>query len=252
LAVENILDKAREKFKIIVDDNHLLEDEILVNIGAMTPKQVIGAPSRDDYALLEGKEVMIEARFRESFGQAFTDRPVGFKGTIKEVLNLNLDFKEKRAIFISTLNSVMAHLGMVNGLRHCRDQEPEDCARQIAEYILSHYGKVKIGLIGLQPAILENLVKTFDSENIQCTDLNSKNIGSSKYGADILDGRTETTRLIMWSDMLLVTSSTLVNNSFDSIGNDALKLEKPLILFGVSGAGISALMGFERVCFFAH
>jgi hypothetical protein len=252
LAVTNILEKAREKFQTIVDDNHLTDEEVLIKIGTLTPEQAIGTPSRNDYALLDGKEVMIEARFKDSFGQAFTDQPVGFKGTIRDVLALNLDAKGKRAIFISTLNSVMAHLGMANGFRHCRDQEPEECAHQIAEYILKHYGKIKIGLIGLQPAILENLVRTFGPENISCTDLNTKNIGLSKYGPEILDGRTETPRLIRWGDILLVTSSTLVNNSFDSIFDYAFKLGKPIIIFGVSGAGISVLLGFERVCFSAH
>lgn len=252
MAVENILEKAREKFQIIVDGNRLGDEEVMVTIGTLSPKEAIGTPRRTDYALLEGKEVMIEARFKESFGQAFTDQPVKFTGQLNDALKLSLSISQERAIFIATLNAVMAHLGMVNGLRHCRDQEPEECAHQIAEYILNHYGKVKIGLIGLQPAILDSLVNTFGAENIRCTDLSRKNIGSPRYGAEILDGRTETLRLIAWCDVLLVTSSTIVNNSFDDIDNHALRLGKPLIIFGVSGAGISVLLGLERVCFSAH
>lgn len=252
MAVKNTLEQAKDKFQRIVADNYLGDEEVLVTVGVLSPKQAIGTPNRQDYALLEGKEVMIEAQFKEGFGQAFTDQPGGFTGHLNDILSLSLATSQERAIFIATLNAVMAHLGMVTWLRHCHDEEPEECARQIAEYILNKFGKVKVGLIGLQPAILEKLVKTFGPANIHCTDLNSKNIGSPKYGAEIWDGRTETSRLISWCDVLLVTSSTIVNNSFDDISKDALKLGKPLIIFGVTGAGVSTLLGLERVCFSAH
>ena len=252
MAVKNTLEQAKEEFRRIVADNHLGDEKVLVTVGVLSVEQAIGTPSRQDYALLEGREVMIEAQFKESFGQAFTDQPGGFKGHINDVLNLNLATSQERAIFVATLNAVMAQLGMVTGLRHCHNEEPEECALQIAEYTLLKFGKVKVGLIGLQPAVLEKLVKAFGPANILCTDLNSKNIGSHKYGAEVWDGRTETPRLIRWCDVLLVTSSTIVNNSFDDISKDASKLGKSLIIFGVSGAGISVLMGLERVCFSAH
>ena len=252
MAVKNILEQAKDEFQRIATDNHLGDEKVLVTVGVLSTKQAIGTPSRQDYALLEGKEVMIEAQFKGSFGQAFTDQPDGFTGHLNDVLNLNLITSQERAIFVATLNAVMAHLGMVTGLRHCRDEEPEECALQIAEYILNKFGKAKVGLIGLQPAILEKLVKAFSSANIRCVDLNSKNIGSYKYGAEIWDGRTDTPRLISWCDVLLVTSSTIVNDSFDDISKYALKLGKPLIVFGVSGAGLSVLLGLERVCFSAH
>jgi len=252
LAVKNTFEKAKDKFQKIVADNHLGDEKVLITVGVLSARQAIGTPNRQDYALLEGKEVMIEAQFKESFGQAFTDQPGGFTGHLNDVLNLNLATSQERALFVATLNAVMAHLGMVTGLRHCRDEEPEECALQIAEYILNKFGKAKVGLIGLQPAILEKLVKAFGPLNIRCVDLNYKNIGSHKYGAEIWDGRTETPRLINWCDVLLVTSSTIVNNSFDDISKDALRLGKSLIIFGVSGAGISVLLGLERVCFSAH
>ena len=252
MAVKNTLEQVKEEFHRIVADNHLGDEKVVVTAGVLSAKQAIGTPDRRDYALLEGKEAMIEAQFIDSFGQAFTDRPVNFNGHLDDVLDMSLVTSQERAIFVATLNAVTAHLGMVTGLRHCHNEEPEECARQIAEYIYNKFGKVKVGLIGLQPAILENLVNTFGSANVRCTDLNSKNIGSTKYGAEIWDGRTETRGLIAWCDIVLVTSSTIVNNSFDAINSYAFNLEKPLIIFGVSGAGASVLLGLERVCFLAH
>jgi hypothetical protein len=195
---------------------------------------------------------MIEAQFKGSFGQAFTDRPHEFKGSLNDVLALKLDTNDARAIFDATLNAVMAYLGLVTGVRHCHDEEPEKCAEEIARHILTDYGKVKVGLVGYQPAILENLVLALGADNVRCTDLNPGNVGSRKYGAEVWDGRTDTARLSSWCDVLLATSSTIVNGTFDGIKAEADARGKKLITFGVTGAGVSALLGLERLCFQAH
>jgi len=252
LSLKPVLEEAREKIQEIIAGHHLGDEVVQVTIGTLTVKQAIGTPNRQDYPLLEGREVMIEAAFHESFGQAFTDRPHDFTGSINDVIGLSLDINENRAIFIATLNAVMAHLGIVSGTRHCHDEEPEECAGQIARHIMDESGRVKIGMIGLQPAILENLVLTFGAENVRCTDLNPKNVGTRKYGAEIWDGRTETGRLIQWCDIPLVTSSALVNNTFDYIREEAVAQGKSLITFGVTGAGVVVLLNLERLCFQPH
>ena len=252
MAVKWVIEVIRDKFRAIVADHRLGDEVVKVKIGTLSVKRAIGSPTRQDFPLLEGREVMIEAQFQDSYGQAFTDRPHDFTGSLNEILELDLNENDNRAIFIATLNAVMAHLGMVTGVRHCHDEEPEECALEIACHILAEYGVVKVGMIGLQPAILDNLVRTFGADNIRCNDLNPNNIGSGKYGAEIWDGRTETGRLIDWSDLLLVTSSTIVNNTFDDIQAEAASRDKNLIIFGVTGAGISALLDLKRLCFQPH
>jgi uncharacterized protein (DUF4213/DUF364 family) len=244
-----ILIELKEKLEAIAADRNMGEVTVRVKIGTLSVKQAIGSPKRQDYPLLQGKEVMIEAQFRESCGQAFTDKPGDFEGTLNDVLRLPLDSNEHRAIFIATLNAVAAYQGMVTGTRHCRNEEPEECAREIARTILDKYGRVKVGMIGLQPAILENLAVTLGKENVLCTDLNPDNIGATKYGVVIRDGKTETDNLIRWCDLVLATSSTIVNNSFDGIRESATREGKRLVIFGVTGAGAAALAGLERLCF---
>ncbi|MFC1901830.1 Rossmann-like domain-containing protein [Chloroflexota bacterium] len=252
MALKTTIEEAKEKFQKIIAEHRLGNEPVEVTIGTLTARQAIGDPIRQDFPLLEGREVMIEAQFKGSAGQAFTDRPHEFKGSLNDVLNLELDTNDARAIFDATLNAVMAQLGMVTGVRHCRDEEPEECAAEIAKYILTNYGKVKVGLVGYQPAIFENLVKALGAENVHCTDLNPKNIGSQKYGAEVWDGKTDTERLIGWCDVMLATSSTIVNDTFDSIKAETDARGKKLIIFGVTGAGVSALLGLERLCFQPH
>lgn len=247
-----VLEEAKEKLQSIIASHQLGDEPVEVTIGTLSAEQAIGRPSRQDYALLEGREVMIEARFQGSYGQAFTDKPHDFTGSLKDVLSLSLSTNDRRAIFVATMNAVMAYLGMATGVRHCRDKEPEECATQIARYIMGNFGRVKVGMVGYQPAILQNLVNTFGAKNVRCADLNLKNVGSHKFGVEIWDGISQKSRLIRWCGLLLVTSSTIVNNTFDSIRAEAASKEKCLIVFGVTGAGMSALLGLERLCFQAH
>jgi uncharacterized protein (DUF4213/DUF364 family) len=252
MATKPIIQELKEKFRELVISHMLGDEAVEVTIGTLSVKQAIGSPVRQDYPLLQGKEVMIEAKVLGSCGQAFTDRPKDFNGSLNDVLGLSLETNENIAVFIATLNAVTSYLKMAKGVRHCHDEEPEECARQISQYLLDNAGKVKIGLIGLQPAILDNLVLTFGVGNVRCTDLNPDNIGSKKYGAEIWDGRTDTGKLIKWCDVVLVTASTINNNTFDSIRAGANAQRKRLIIFGVTGAGASALLGLERVCFRGH
>lgn len=252
MALVPLLEQAKGRFSALVHELGLGEEDVRVAIAPLSPREAIGSPNRDGYALLEGKEVMIEAQFQGGYGQAFTDQPKAFHGPLKKVLGLGLVKKNNRAIFIATLNAVMAHQGMITGTRHCRDEEPEECAAEITTNLLARFGHIKIGLIGYQPAILEHLVQGFGADNLRCTDLNPKNVGAGKFGITIWDGRTATQELIQGSDLVLVTSSTMVNNTFDGIQQDALAQGKHLISFGVSGAGVSALTEVERLCFRAH
>ena len=250
--MKSIIEEVKENFRTIINENNLGNEPVEVTIGTLTAKQAIGSPSRQDYPLLEGREVMIEAQFKGSYGQAFTDRPNEFKGSLNDVLDMALDSSDSRAVFDASLNAVMAYIGMVTGVRHCHDEEPEKCAIEMAQYLLEKYGRVKVGMIGYQPAILENLVTALGADNIHCTDLNPKNIGTDKFGAEIWDGRTDTEKLIIWCDVVLATSSSIVNATYDDIKTLADTYGKRLIIFGVTGAGISALLGLERLCYQPH
>lgn len=250
--MKSTIEEVKEIFRKIVAEHNFGNEPVEIIVGTLTAKEAIGSPSRQDFPLLEGREVMIEAIFNGSFGQAFTDRPSEFTGSLNDILNMALDSNENRALFDATLNSVMAYLGLVSGIRHCHDDEPDKCATKMTQYLLDKYGRAKIGMIGYQPAILESLAMALGPDNIRCTDLNPKNIGTEKYGAEIWDGRTDTERLVSCSDMVLATSSTIVNDTYDGIKMLADNYGRTLIIFGVTGAGVSALLGLERLCFQPH
>jgi uncharacterized protein (DUF4213/DUF364 family) len=248
LEVIPALQKSKERFITIVDDHKLRGEAVRVAIGTLTPEQAIGRPDRQDFALLGGREVMIEAEFKDSCGQAFTSQPQNFSGRLDDVLSLSLDTIDNRAIFIATMNAVCSHLGIIGKVRHCRNQEPEDCGKEISGKLISRYGKINIGMVGYQPAILENLAKTFGVGHVRCSDLDQKNIGANKFGVNIYDGNAENKNLIKWCDLILATGSTHVNNTFDDLYKEAVSQNKNFVMFGVTGAGIAALLELGIIC----
>jgi hypothetical protein len=250
--LETILEQARKELGRIASQHSLMEEHIRVTAGHLSPRQAIGTPKRKDFPLLAGKEVIVEAEFRGGYGQAFTSQPRVYDGSLKSVLELPLSEIGSRAILLSTLNAVTSHLGITDRVRHCRDKEPEKCAAEIARDLLKRFGILNVGMVGYQPAILDNLAKTFSAKHVRGTDLNPANIGDRRFGIEIWDGANDTSRLIDWSELLLVTSSSLANGTFDTIYTQAIDKGKKLIIFGITGAGLSVLLGIERLCFYGH
>ena len=243
-----ILQESLVKLREIIKENELFDVMVSVKAIPLTPEEAIGNPERRDYPIIEGKERVIEANVLGSKGHAFTDIPQEFNGTLKDVLELSFTSNQNRAVYVATLNAVLRHLGIVEGTVHCKDEDPEKCAKEIASYLFEKFGKVKIGLIGLNPAIAEMLINTFGVGNVKITDLNKQNISFLKYGVKIWDGRDMTQELIKQSDVILITGTTLVNDTFDFIWECIHNYNKDYIIYGVTVAGIGKLMGLNRIC----
>jgi len=245
---QDIIEASKERFREIVRDNSLQSSSVTIQTKILTPEQAIGNPSRRDYPIIEGKERVVEAHFLGSRGHAFTDIPMNFVGFLEDVLDLPTDSNQNRAIYLATLNAVLRHLDLIHGTVHCKNDDPERCALHIVGHIRDTWGNVVIGLIGLNPALAEILVKNFGSDKVHITDLDRRNIGTKKYGVTVRDGRTRTEELIRESDVVLATGTTLGNGSFDTIWDLLQQYQKPHLFYGVTIAGISRLMEIERIC----
>ena len=243
-----ILEAVRVKFARIVEERSLLDADITVSVSALTAEEAIGQPTRRDYPLLAGRERLIEATISGGKGHAFTDAPQGFRGTLRDVLALPLSSNENRAVFVAALNAALRAMGILKTSVHCRDGEPEECAKEIAGYVRNRWGDVAVGLIGLNPAIAEALVGALGAENVRITDLDRKNIRAVKFGVTIWNGLTETEELIRRSHVVILTGTTLVNGTFEGIWNGIRSRGKDYLIYGVTAAGVCELMNWNRIC----
>ncbi|MDO5707229.1 MAG: DUF364 domain-containing protein [Andreesenia angusta] len=234
----------KKKFKYIMSKENFTDENIIIRTKSLTPDEAIGKTKRKDYPILSGKEIMVEADFRGSKGQAFTSSPCTYSGTIKDILELDLRDNYNKSIFISSMNAILSYLGLINGTIHCRDEEPELCGKSFrAHFMENDYIGKNIALIGFQPSIMDNLREV---ANLRVLDLNEDNIGKVKYEILIEDGIKDFDDVMDWADLILCTGSTILNGSIINFINR----EEPVIFYGTSIAGAAFLMDLDRLCFY--
>jgi len=232
----------KEEFVRIVRDN-ALEGEVVIKAAVLSPEETIGNPEDKDYPLIVGKERMMQAEFRGSPGQAFTDMYGNFSGKLSEIAAMELTDSFRRAIFISSLNAVMRYLGLIDKTIHCKNDEPRMCSYEVAKYIEETYGHPKVAMVGFQPRIVEVLSKRFE---LAITDMDQANIGTEKFGC-MIHSPEMTKEHLKWCDIGLVTGTTIVNNTIDQF-----MISKPVIWYGVTISGAAKLLGLNHFCRFGH
>jgi len=229
----------KEKFSTIVNEHNWSAEEITVTAQTLSPEEAIGNPEEDDYPILKGRERIVEAQFRGARGHAFTDMFGNYRGTINEILGMEMKNNFRRAVFVATLNAVLRHLGILDGTVHCKDRAPQECSKILVEKIRSEFGNPKVLLVGFQPRMAEALAQEFA---LRITDLDEANIGTKKFGV-IIQSPQEAQQNIEWCDLMVVTGSTAVNNTMQEfIG------KKPVLFYGVTVAGPAYLLGSNHFC----
>ena len=244
-----MFNQLKSSFTEIARKSGLLETNISITAKKLSTVEAIGETERQDFPLLQGKESLIQAEFKGALGQSFTDMPMNFTGKISDILNLELSNNGERALFIATLNAVMRYLGRTDKTVHCKNQEPELCAQEMVQKVIEKHGTaITVGIIGFQPAIIDNFSKTVGPEKVRVTDLDQDNIGKEKYGVQIWDGASREEEIFQACDVLLATGSTIVNNSLPQLLSHAETYNKPLYFFGTTIAAAAALLNLNRLC----
>lgn len=242
------LEQIRPRLVQIVEQEGLVDAEVTVLARPLTPEEAIGTPGRRDFPIITGKERVLEATVLGARGQAYTDSPLEFIGSMTQVLELELTSNQHRGIYVATLNALLAKTGAAKETVHCKDEAPETCALTIAKTLLERHGKVEVGLIGLNPAIGERLVDTFGAQHVRFSDMSRETVGQQRFGVEVWDGAVRTPDLIDASDVVLLTGTTLVNGTFDDIVERIKERGKAYVVYGVTAAGVGALQGFPRLC----
>ncbi|MEA4970149.1 MAG: DUF364 domain-containing protein [Candidatus Pelethousia sp.] len=223
-----------------------LNESVTIRVRALTPKEAIGTTERKDYPILSGKDVMIEAEYKGTLGQAFTDAPAAYSGTLRDILALPFDTDaHARGLLIAAINAVLGHMGLCDRMVHCRNDGPKRCGKDVAAYIVTHYGNPRLLLVGYQPSMLENLSAALS--HMRVLDLNSDNIGETRCGILVEDGAANRLEAVEWAELILCTGSTVCNGTL----GDYLYTSKLTLFYGTTLAGVAALLGLPRLCF-AH
>jgi len=241
---EELYEILKREFLNILADENLLTEKIEIISKSLTAEEAIGITKRKDFPIITGNEIMLQADCRGAKGQAFTDSPAVYKGTLAEICDMDLENDAHAAgLFIASLNAVMKYLGEADCTVHCKSEGPEKCAKDIVEYIKENYDNPKIALIGYQPAMLENLSKKF---SLRVLDLNPVNVGAMRYGVKVEHGISTFDEVVKeWADLVLCTGSTICNGTIVNF----IGLDKPVLFFGTTLSGAAPILGLNRLCF---
>ena len=239
----SLYDTLKQRASRLCRDSRISNATVTVKARTLSTEEAIGNPEAEDFPLQKGKERLIQARFGSGTGQAFTDRFGDYEGPLMEILAMPLNNNYRRAVFVAALNALLHHMGRITGTIHCRDQEPADCARQLAAHLKERYGKVRIGQVGFQPRMVEAISETFA---VRLLDLDPENVGTRKFNV-LVEGTEAQEDVIDWADLLLVTGSTVANGTLENFLG-----KKPVIFYGTTVAGAAHLMGWERFCACGH
>jgi len=229
----------RKEFIKLIKENGLEGDEVTVRAATLSTEQAIGNPEDKDYPIVKGEERLMQAEFRGSRGQAFTDMYGNFSGRLVDIAAMDLKNNFRRAIFIASLNAVMRHLGLINQTIHCKDNQPRECGQELVKYIEKNYGRPRIAMVGFQPRMVEALAK---KSELRVTDMDKDNIGREKFGVKI-DDPSRAKENLDWCDIAVVTGTTIVNDTIDQF-----RTNKPVVFYGITISGAAKLAGLNSFC----
>ncbi len=194
-----------------------------------------------DYALIRGPEILLTCNVSGYYGQAFTVAPRTYRGKLLDVLEMDLSTIYNRGIFYAVLNALLRRIGIINRSCHCTSNKAELCGKVLVNYIVEKYGLgTRILHIGYHPSHVHELHNVF-RDNILVTDLRDDIIWETKNGRTIYDG-TDNDVYIRNVDIVLVTGSSIINDTFWNIVSSSIIGGTEVIMYGITGLGASKLI----------
>ena len=233
-----IYNQLKNALKAEIESRNLHGTKVTISCKALSAEEAIGKPEHNDYPIQKGKEVMIEADFCGTKGQAFTDTYENNSYLVEDLLAMKLENNREKASFVATLNAIWRHFGKCDKTVHCKDQEPVECASHLNEKL--DFSK-KTLLVGLQPRFLNKLA---ENGEVRVLDLDKDNIGKEVSGIKV-ESAEKFAEAAQWCDQIFSTGSTICNGSIEGI----LDAGKPTVFFGVTISGAAEILGLETFCY---
>ncbi|HNV69483.1 MAG TPA: DUF364 domain-containing protein, partial [Candidatus Ozemobacteraceae bacterium] len=226
-----ILERAR--FSLLYDlqkAGYDLQQKLAIR--PLNPDEAIGPTASPELAIKRGPEKVIQAEVNGVIGQAFTEQPASWSGTVHQALQLHLTSVQNRAFVVAAINALMKATNRCTGSAHCRDGDPEACGTCLVKEIEQRFPQPIVGMFGFQPFLVKALVDRFGSKSVLVADLNPNNIGQIKAGVRIMDGEKDAERLAADCTFGLCTGSSIVNGTFDELWQLFSRHRKPVLFFG--------------------
>lgn len=172
-----------------------------------------------------------------SQGEAYTECPEGFEGTLEEALHLPVNEKGIDARTMAAINAAMAHLGL------CPGSFPDDpavharYAQELCHYVCGQFGNSHIVLIGYDGYLVKQFVES--GLDFWTLDRNPDNITKDRFHHVIVNSaRYNRESCYAWGRVFLVTGSTFCNGTVTQFLDHGI----PVVFYGITCAGAASLL----------
>lgn len=182
-------------------------------------------------------EYRVEASFRGSIGEAYTETPADFEGTLQEVLDIPPSDKGIDARTLAAINAVMNHLGLCAGTFPATFDERRLYTDALYAYVTENYGRSNIVLVGYDGYI----VKKFSGKEVDfwTMDRDPDNISQDRFKHVVVNSaKFNREACFAWGKLFIVTGSTLTNGTIVQY----LDKGKDLLFYGITIGGAATLL----------
>jgi hypothetical protein len=230
------------------------QGDMPLHVWTQSHSEAIGDVVDTTFAIRRGKEVMLMAEVANFCGQAFTDQSVEWRGTVNDLFSMDIQEPKQRAVISASCNALGCMLGVSDKVIHCKEKEPILCADALLQFLdgnVENREEQKIALVGLQPAFLKALAQSQKQGCLRVLDLDAENVGQKRSGILIENGNCDTDAVLQWCDVALVTGSTMVNGTVNSLLEKLESYGCRYWFFGNSIAVAAALQKQPHYCQYA-
>ena len=237
MTIQEIYDKLTEKFLGLKGVSDILDERIEIR----ADKEPEPALMPWNYVPFKDKrpEYRVTASFKGYEGEAYTETPEDFDGTLREAISLPASDKGIDARTLSAINAVMNSLGLCAGVFPATFDERRLYTEALFGHVCGDLGiRSNLILVGYDGYI----VKKFVSEDIDfwTMDRDPDNISQDRFKHVVVNsGRYNREACFAWGKYFIVTGSTLTNGTIVQY----LDKGKDILFYGITIAGAATLLG---------
>lgn len=239
MTIAQIYEQLISKFRAIPEVSEFLNETVTVTRD-FTPEPALMPHT---YVPFGGStpEYRVTALFRDCPGEAYTEKPSDWEGTVEEAISLPATEEEGISpITVAVINSVMSYLGLCKGTFSSDFKTRGNYASDLYDYIKAHYGMENIVLVGYDGHIVKKFVD--GGMDFWTLDRDPDNISQDRFRHIVVNSaKLNRESCFAWADVFIVTGSTLTNGTITQF----LDHGTDILFYGITIAGTAKLLGFD-------
>ena len=236
MTIQEIYDRLMEKFLAIPEVSGFLDETVSIKMDS-EPEQTL---MPWNYIPFTGRrpEYRVYADFRGYLGEAYTEKPDTFTGTLRDAVNIPPSDNGIDARCLAAVNAVMNYLGLCAGTWPATFDEHRLYTDALFNYVALELGKrSNIILVGYDGYIVKKFV--LEDMDFWTMDRDPDNISQDRFKHVIVNSaRFNREACFAWGDYFIITGSTLTNGTIVQY----LDKGKDLLFYGITIAGAATLL----------